>query len=202
MLSMKLMQSSLPRYIIEKGTHGTLFYIIESGVAEVMVPGQNGEARTVKEFSTGDYFGEQSLLQGGPRTADIVAVSDVSLLTISKSDFLYLLKGTDVIERMLQIASMRSEDTHRIMSSNTRLKHLTEAQKTQLEERLHHLALKKGDVIFEKGKPATEAVLISSGLVKYEGKAKVRFLGMQTVKGVTTVWRNGTKHSSHSGHVD
>ena len=128
----------------------------------------------MKEFSTGDYFGEQSLLQGGPRTADIVAVSDVSLLTISKHDFLYLLKGTDVIERMLQIASMRSEDTHRIMGCNTRLKHLTEAQKTQLEERLQHFLVKKDEIIFEKGKPATEAVLVSSGLVKYEGDVKGR----------------------------
>jgi len=45
----------------------------------------------VAEMTVGDFFGEISLIDGGPRSATVVAVDDVVLLTLSSSDYQALL---------------------------------------------------------------------------------------------------------------
>jgi CRP-like cAMP-binding protein len=43
--------------------------------------------RVVAELTNGDFFGELSLIDGKPRSADVVAVDDVTLLTLTASSF-------------------------------------------------------------------------------------------------------------------
>lgn len=57
--------------ITSEGGGGVGFFIIEDGEAVVTVGGE--ERRTL---STGDYFGEVALIDGGRRTATITATSD------------------------------------------------------------------------------------------------------------------------------
>lgn len=57
----------------EGGQLGRMFVVLE-GVARVDV-----EGTTVGEYGPGDEFGEMSLLDGAPRSASVVAVSDLVL---------------------------------------------------------------------------------------------------------------------------
>jgi|SRR3712207_3213751 len=59
--------------IAVEGQEGVGFFVIESGTARVSVGGE--EVRTLGE---GDYFGEVALIDSGPRSATVVAETDVA----------------------------------------------------------------------------------------------------------------------------
>ena len=60
------------------------------------------------ELKPGDFFGEMSLLDGEPRSATIVASTDVRLLVVDRIHFWRLLEETpDLIRRILTILSRR-----------------------------------------------------------------------------------------------
>lgn len=69
------------------GDAGESFFVIIDGTAAVRTPvGAGGELRP------GDFFGEMSLLDGGPRSATVVADTPVRLLVIGRKHFAALLE--------------------------------------------------------------------------------------------------------------
>lgn len=65
--------------IVNEGDPGDLFYLIIDGKVSVSKQG-----RELREFSRGDYFGEQSLLYNLPRTATITAITHVKCVAIGR----------------------------------------------------------------------------------------------------------------------
>jgi CRP-like cAMP-binding protein len=63
--------------IIREGGYSNDFYIIEDGTVKV-----EREGETVAELGTGDFFGEQGLLEKQARSATVVATSPVRLIKI------------------------------------------------------------------------------------------------------------------------
>ena len=74
--------------VVEEGTTGSKFYVILDGRAKVVRKG-----RTVDRLSPGDFFGEISLLDGGPRAASVVAESPLRVLTLRGQDFVRMLSS-------------------------------------------------------------------------------------------------------------
>jgi CRP-like cAMP-binding protein len=69
------------------GEPGNEFFLIVDGSARVEV-----SPRKRSRLGPGDYFGEMSLLDGGPRSATVVADTPVRLLVINRRDFTTLLR--------------------------------------------------------------------------------------------------------------
>ena len=65
--------------IVEKGKGGVGFYLILEGTAEVIRDGEK-----LAEFGAGNFFGELSVIDGAPRTADVVAMTDTNCLVITQ----------------------------------------------------------------------------------------------------------------------
>ena len=63
---------------------GTEFYVILEGEAKVV--GASG--RVVNRLRPGEFFGEISLLDGGPRTATVVADTPLTMLALPRKAFL------------------------------------------------------------------------------------------------------------------
>lgn len=78
--------------ILTKGGVSDRFYLIESGEVEV-----SDEGVVLRTEGSGDVFGEIGLLRDVARTATVTALSDVSLLTLSREDFLGLVAGEDAV---------------------------------------------------------------------------------------------------------
>src|SRR5688572_6434676 len=74
------------------GEEGSDFYILQVGRVTVSYPDDTGREVTIAVLGPGDFFGEISLLDGGPRTSTIRADGDVMLLSLSRADFLEFLK--------------------------------------------------------------------------------------------------------------
>src|SRR5690349_1233579 len=78
------------------GDEGSDFYLVQVGRVAVCYPDEAGHEVTIAVLGAGDFFGEISLLDGGPRTATVRADGDVILLTLSRHDFLEFLKRNPV----------------------------------------------------------------------------------------------------------
>jgi len=72
--------------LVKQGDIGDSFYVVLTGQAKVLVSG-----RTVNRLLPGEHFGEISLLDGKPRTASVVAETEMTLVIITQKDFLGLL---------------------------------------------------------------------------------------------------------------
>src|SRR5690348_15671992 len=77
---MDLLHYSNGQIIFNYGDPGNAMYIVRSGEVEIYVKNNQGEKIVLETSKSGDIFGEVSLLDGGARTATVVALNEVSLL--------------------------------------------------------------------------------------------------------------------------
>jgi CRP/FNR family cyclic AMP-dependent transcriptional regulator len=68
--------------ILKEGSSGSSFFVILEGAAKVV-----RGTRTIRRVGPGDFFGEISLLDPGPRTASVVAVGPTLCLNLAGGDF-------------------------------------------------------------------------------------------------------------------
>jgi CRP/FNR family transcriptional regulator, cyclic AMP receptor protein len=93
--------------IVKAGAGGHGLYIIKEGTIEVIRDGQK-----VASMGPGQFFGEISVLDGGPRTADVRAETDTVCLTLVSWEVKPLLMDNPSITyKMLQemVKRLRSQ---------------------------------------------------------------------------------------------
>jgi CRP-like cAMP-binding protein len=89
--------------LAREGDTGVGFFLILDGVAEVLVGGHH-----VRDMSRGDFFGEISLLEGGPRTATVRAATSMRLLALTQWVFKRLVEqNPNIASKMLKIMAQR-----------------------------------------------------------------------------------------------
>lgn len=76
------------RELVTEGRTGREFFLILEGTAVVR---RNG--RKIAALGPGQFFGELSLLDKGPRTATVVAETDMKLLVLGQREFGGLIDG-------------------------------------------------------------------------------------------------------------
>jgi CRP-like cAMP-binding protein/ribonuclease BN (tRNA processing enzyme) len=119
--------------IIGQGEPGDRFYIILGGEAAVVKDGV-----IVKTYRDGDFFGETALVTGQPRSADVRAKTALRLLAVDKYDFLSFLRGTELAQRLVNLARNRDLPSWDLMGDNVVLGVLSAGQRTQLQANLDH----------------------------------------------------------------
>jgi CRP-like cAMP-binding protein len=89
--------------LARNGQPGDQFFLILDGSARVEVT-----SRKRSRLEPGQYFGEMSLLDGGPRSATVVADTPLRLLVIKRRDFATLLReAPEVTQSLLATLSRR-----------------------------------------------------------------------------------------------
>ncbi|MCA9670615.1 MAG: mechanosensitive ion channel family protein [Myxococcales bacterium] len=78
--------------IIVQGDEGDSFYILAEGEVDVLVGG-----RRVAALSSGNYFGEMSLMTGETRSATIAATSDCLLYVVGKDAFKTIIESNGAL---------------------------------------------------------------------------------------------------------
>lgn len=74
--------------VVTEGKGGVGFHLIVDGEAKVVRGG-----RTVARLGPGDFFGEMTLIDGAPRSASVVADTDLTTLVLSQWEFRPLVKA-------------------------------------------------------------------------------------------------------------
>lgn len=99
----KIIEAPAGTVVTQIGEPGDSFFVLIDGTLTVQTPVGAGT-----QLHPGDFFGEMSLLDGEPRSATIVAATDLRLLSVDRLHFWRLLDETpDLIRRMLTILSRR-----------------------------------------------------------------------------------------------
>ncbi|GAB6163435.1 Crp/Fnr family transcriptional regulator [Desulfothermus naphthae] len=95
-----------------KGDIGDALYIIKKGKIKISIPTEEGEELIISIFSDGDFFGELSLLDKAPRSADAVAITDTELLVLRRDVFYtYLFERKQAIEAIMSTLCKRLRKT-------------------------------------------------------------------------------------------
>jgi CRP/FNR family transcriptional regulator, cyclic AMP receptor protein len=89
--------------LARSGAPGEDFFLILDGSARVEV-----SPRKRSRLKPGEYFGEMSLLDGGPRSASVIAETPLRLLVIKRRDFSTLLReAPELTQSLLATLSRR-----------------------------------------------------------------------------------------------
>ena len=83
--------------IVQAGQPGRGFFVVLEGRAKVVGP----RGRAVASLGVGDHFGELALLDGGPRTASVVAETDLVVMTLPRQTFRRMLKKDHAVAAKL-----------------------------------------------------------------------------------------------------
>jgi CRP/FNR family transcriptional regulator len=90
------------RMIVRDGTTGVAFYVITEGRAKV-IKGKIASAGGRARLGPGDFFGELALLDGGPRSASVVADGPITTIRIERTPFRSLLREEpDIALKLLE----------------------------------------------------------------------------------------------------
>lgn len=96
--------------LVDQGRPGHEFYLLLEGTAVV-----RRNNRKVAELGPGDYFGELALLDRGPRSASVVANTDVRVLMLSQRAFVGVLDSIPgMAYKLLTVMA------HRLREADTR----------------------------------------------------------------------------------
>lgn len=100
--------------IFAKGDPGSSLFAILEGQVKVMSFSSQGKYAVFNVLSAGDIFGEIALLDGGERTADVIAITDCRLVVIERKDFLPLVHSrAEVAQKLIEILCGRLRNTSR-----------------------------------------------------------------------------------------
>jgi CRP-like cAMP-binding protein len=99
----KVVETPAGTVLMEVGTPGESFFFVIDGRVSVQTQVGLGDP-----LLPGDFFGEMSLLDGEPRSATIIATTDVRLLVVDRMHFWRLLNDApDLVRRILMVLSRR-----------------------------------------------------------------------------------------------
>ena len=88
--------------LAKQGENGHEFMVIVEGTAHVEIGGQ-----TVATLGPGEFFGEMALLDGGPRTATVVADTDLVAEVIGQREFAGLIEDSPQLAKKLLVGLAR-----------------------------------------------------------------------------------------------
>lgn len=97
--------------VVRQGDPGEVLYIIVAGKADVRLE-QGGLVSTVTTLEPGKFFGEMSLLTGEPRSATVLAATDLSVIAVGKLALLQVVQeDRRLIEQIGEVVARRQSAT-------------------------------------------------------------------------------------------
>ena len=161
--------------IIRKNSPGDKFYIILSGQIKVIGAQHDGgtDYDVEKRYGTYEYFGEASLILNQPRSADVVAETDVRALTIEKTKFLNFIKGSDLAAKFARLSEIRTTGTWDVLNKSRFFRGITSNQTTQLELIMEQRPMRIGESLIRQGERFDVAFIIKEGTVQVRHDHKI-----------------------------
>lgn len=100
--------------IVRQGDDGHDLFLIDEGIADVLVDANDLIDVPVAQLGPGSYFGEIGLLRGGKRTADVRAHTDLAVYRLTRDAYRrFMARLEDVEARIQRMARRRERETQR-----------------------------------------------------------------------------------------
>jgi CRP-like cAMP-binding protein len=133
--------------IITEGDVGDALYVIETGEVEALHHG-----RRLATLGVGDHFGEIALIDGGTRTADVIATTAVSLLRLDRDVYLdYLAALPDVMGKAAASTAARRRRSSMRVSTPGVFQDFTSAPMSVMGAQMQSREFARGETIIRQG---------------------------------------------------
>jgi uncharacterized membrane protein len=122
------------------GDKGTDFYIVQHGRVVLSCPDEAGAEIEIAILGPGSFFGEISLLDGGPRTTSARAEGELDLLSLGRDQFLEFLRTKP--SATIHIMTVLGQRTRGMLDKLRGIRNVNEveAQAKPLQRLVDHLA--------------------------------------------------------------
>ena len=140
-------------HVIEQGDDGDNFYVIESGVFDVLVNTDTGQKK-VHEFEDKGSFGELALMYNMPRSATVKAATQGTLWAMDRKSFRSII---------LKSAFKKRKMYEELLESVPMLKSLDSYERMNLADALTPQIYADGDCIMKEGDEADGLYFIEQG---------------------------------------
>ncbi len=102
--------------IFHRDDPGQVLYIVKEGKVKACLISPDGQEITLAVFGKGECFGELTMLDGLPRSADAVAMEKVECYTLQRSDFhKAIIKNPKIAIQVLESMSKRLRTTDQMV---------------------------------------------------------------------------------------
>lgn len=119
-MSLRVQRLKKKQVLFRKEDEGTALYIIKKGKVKIVRSSKVGEDVILSIFSEGEFFGEMSLLDQKPRSADAVALEESEVYILNRADFLsFLQKNENAINCILSNLSKRLRKTDDLLEDTS-----------------------------------------------------------------------------------
>jgi CRP-like cAMP-binding protein len=98
--------------IFERGDPGNSLFAVCSGTVKISNRSTEGKDAVFNLIKAGEIFGEIAMLDGHPRTADALAITDCDLLVIDRRDFIPMVtQSPEIALKLIEILCARLRHT-------------------------------------------------------------------------------------------
>lgn len=98
--------------IFRRASAGTAMMAVLRGSVKICTVSRNGKEAVLNVIGPGQVFGEIAVLDGGPRTADAVALVESDILVLDRRDFLPVVRAhPELAQRLLEVLCGRLRKT-------------------------------------------------------------------------------------------
>ncbi|HVV50356.1 MAG TPA: DUF1003 domain-containing protein [Polyangia bacterium] len=132
------------KILFNYGDPGDSLYIVRDGEVELYFKNDTGDRIVLERPAAGDFFGELSLVDAGPRTATAVVTKDLQAVVVDRADIEALLKQHPAAAMDLLTATGR-----RLRESNRMLRHAASRDINEEVEDKRTTVMKMADWISE-----------------------------------------------------
>ena len=152
--------------IVLEETHAETLYIIENGSVKITRLNEEGREVILAMLGESEFFGEMALLDGQGRSANVMALEDTVLFTLSRRDFL------DVLHRFPSISiQLLKEMTGRLRKSDQQIKSLSLSDaEHRIGIALHRLSEEMG--VFRRGEVVVSKLPYQQDIANMAGTSR------------------------------
>jgi CRP/FNR family cyclic AMP-dependent transcriptional regulator len=133
------------------GDPGDALYVVRSGEVEMFFKNDTGDRIILETARAGDFFGEISLLDGGPRTTSAVVKEDLEALVVDRGDLEEFLRlsPTAALD-LLTATGRRLRETAKLLRRTTsrNLNLIEDDRRTQVMKVADWIAAASGSIPF------------------------------------------------------
>lgn len=149
-------------YVIKQGDTGDKFYIIREGKCKVTKTVEKDDGKCEEKIRTlsaeeGSYFGELALLHEEKRSANVIAVGELTCFVLDRNSFNKLLGSLKDI--------MAQHSVIRTLKQVPLFQSLSQKDLEKMAQAFHNRQYKRGEHIIEQGAASTEFFVINQGTV-------------------------------------
>lgn len=156
--------------ICKENEQGSIAFLLLQGKADVVLGSFKDKQRVVATLNPGAVFGEMSLLEGKPRTATVIAASDVMVLEIAKDNFLEILQADSEIAYQIFLSLYQRAEKCLEEMKNSNIAYLVRFRQNEMYTKIKNLSQEQfRDIVEKNGEYALSLLsFLSHGLAQID----------------------------------